>query len=218
MNTYAAKIGVNTDLYHFVDVWSLDHDALAFIPQPVQAVILLFPTTEKYHAFTESQTSQILAAGQTVHPDLYFTRQTIYNACGLYGMLHSLLNTPTPLSLPPDSILAHISRSSEGKSPDERAKVLEQCKELEQVHEGMAREGQTEAPPLESEVLPHYVAFVYKGGHIYEMDGAKPFPINHGPCKEEELLEKAAKEVQAFIDRDPDMTEFSVIALVPNVN
>lgn len=28
----------------------------------------------------------------------------------------------------------------------------------------------------------HFAAFVEKDGSLYELDGRKPFPINHGKC------------------------------------
>lgn len=35
----------------------------------------------------------------------------------------------------------------------------------------------------------HFVAFVHKGGYLYELDGRKEFPINHGETDPEKLLE-----------------------------
>ncbi|KXS11596.1 ubiquitin carboxyl-terminal esterase L3 [Gonapodya prolifera JEL478] len=216
MNNYASKIGVDMASHSFVDVWSLDHEVLAFVPQPVLAVILLFPTSDNYHNFTRSQIASIQAAGQTVDPLLYFARQTIANACGTFGMLHALTNNTPPLTLKPDGILARIVRESEGKTPDERAAILEVSNDLAGIHDGFAHQGQTQAPSLDEDITPHFISFISKSGHLYEMDGAKPFPINHGPCTQDELLAKSIEVVRGFIQRDPDMLQFTLIALAPN--
>ncbi len=46
-----------------------------------------------------------------------------------------------------------------------------------------------QTPNIEDDVDLHFIAFVEKDGELYELDGAKPFPINHGPIDENMLLE-----------------------------
>eukprot|EP00842_Homolaphlyctis_polyrhiza_P006697 jgi/Hompol1/7028/HPOL_000293-RA len=46
MNKYLRLLGVRSSL-QFCDVFSLDDEMLQYIPQPVKAVVLLFPITEK---------------------------------------------------------------------------------------------------------------------------------------------------------------------------
>lgn len=58
--------------------------------------------------------------------------------------------------------------------------LLLQDDEIEEVHEEAAQEGQSEQI-AQGEVDTHFVCFVEKEGHLYELDGRKSFPINHGP-------------------------------------
>lgn len=44
LNKYLSKLGVS-EAYQLFDVYGLDDDALAFLPQPVKAIILLFPVS-----------------------------------------------------------------------------------------------------------------------------------------------------------------------------
>lgn len=65
-----------------------------------------------------------------------------------------------------------------------------------------AQQGDTAAPPADEEVDLHFVAFVCVAGALYELDGRKAGPINHGPCAPERLLEETARVVRAnFIER-----------------
>lgn len=72
---------------------------------------------------------------------------------------------------------------------------------------------------VQSEVIEdtwqHFVAFVRKGGDLYELDGRKDFPINHGPTSEETFLQDAVKVVRQFMDRDKGELRFTVVALAP---
>lgn len=79
-------------------------------------------------------------------------------------------------------------------SPEERGEMLlkpdENCKAfyLINAHQELAMEGQTELNPNEK-VNHHFAAFVEKGGNLYELDGRKAFPINHGPTTDDTFLE-----------------------------
>ena len=82
------SLGVTSNLV-FQDVLSLDSDMLAFIPRPVLALILVFPTSELYEkekANEESTRDDYKGRGET--EDVTWFKQTINNACGLYGILH----------------------------------------------------------------------------------------------------------------------------------
>lgn len=60
------------------------------VPQPVKAVILLFPITENYEKDSKEEVKQIQEKGQEVSPNVVFFKQTIPNACGTIGLLHTL--------------------------------------------------------------------------------------------------------------------------------
>lgn len=48
------------------------------------------------------------------------------------------------------------------------------------VHASHAATGQTETPDIADEVNLHFVCLIERDGHLYELDGNKPYPINHG--------------------------------------
>lgn len=46
-----------------------------------------------------------------------------------------------------------------------------------------AQQGVTAAPSADEEVDLHFIAFVHRDGCLYELDGRKAGPINHGASR-----------------------------------
>ena len=63
------------------------------------------------------------------------------------------------------------------------------------------------------DVNSHFVAFSHVEGFLYELDGRKAFPINHGPCTADTLLAHSIKVIQGFMSRDPDEIGFTMVVL-----
>ena len=60
------------------------------VPQPVVSVLLLYPITANNEAYRKEQAQK---EEQIIPSDLIFYKQTISNACGTIGLLHSLANS-----------------------------------------------------------------------------------------------------------------------------
>ncbi|EEB88180.1 hypothetical protein MPER_14122 [Moniliophthora perniciosa FA553] len=78
----------------FQEVYSLDHEMLEHISRPVLALVILFPTIgDKYlEDLAEERKNRPAYTGSGESEDVVWFKQTIGNACGLYGILHSLSN------------------------------------------------------------------------------------------------------------------------------
>ncbi|KAI9197455.1 uncharacterized protein BJ171DRAFT_519578 [Polychytrium aggregatum] len=213
MNEYVSKLGISSS-WIYTDVYGFDPELLGFIPRPCRAVLLLFPITEKYEQFRKDEQSRIEQSGQTVSDQVYFVRQTIGNACGTIGLIHSLLNNRDAIDLGNGAIKS-IWDQTQGISPEQRAKTLESSKELARIHDESSHQGQTHAPSADEEVDLHFICFVEKERHIYELDGRKPFPINHGVATGD-LLNDSVEVIKKFMEREPDQLNFTAIALVRN--
>ncbi|KAG0200433.1 Ubiquitin carboxyl-terminal hydrolase isozyme L3 [Mortierella sp. GBA30] len=193
----------------------LDDELLAFVPQPVHALILLFPITPKYEEYCKEERQRIDLQGQSVSPKVVFYPQTISNACGTMGVLHSIANNWAhggSLQLTEGGIINNFLQKTINLSPAERAKALEGDKALAAVHEKYASTGQTETPDIADEVDLHYVCLIERDGHLYELDGNKPYPVNHGTTSRDSFLFDAIQVAKEFVKRDPDNLHFSVIA------
>mmetsp|Transcript_22690 Transcript_22690/g.31597 ORF Transcript_22690/g.31597 Transcript_22690/m.31597 type:complete len:240 (-) Transcript_22690:35-754(-) len=213
LNKYIQNLGVPGSKWQFIDVLGFDEDLLQMVPRPVCAVLLLFPITEVSEEDDQKQLTKITKEGQSVSDKLWFMKQTIGNACGTIGVLHSLANNAEKFDLKKDAPLSKFLQKTASLSPEERADALIASEAIAEAHEESAKEGQTETPALESDINLHFVVFVERDGHLYELDGRKPFPVNHGPTSPDTLLEDAVKVVDHFIKRDPEQVNFSTIAL-----
>ena len=114
--------------------------------------------------------------------------------------------------------MGRILKEGIPQNPDGRARVLENNPDLERVHTAIALQGQT-APPEhpDDDVDNHYTCFVrsQKNGHLYELDGDKKGPIDHGLVMgaDDDMLSPAAlKFVREYLQRDGSL-QFSLLAL-----
>ncbi|KAL8911315.1 MAG: hypothetical protein Q9171_003480 [Xanthocarpia ochracea] len=205
----------------FIDIWSLDDpDQLSVIPQPVLAFVLVLPTSRDYEKLKAEQ-----RARQGDHIDsldsvnvLWF-KQTIHNACGLYGLLHAICNTQLQEAIRPESLLDKLLKSA-NQNPAEGTHFLENSKQLEETYAAAANQGSSSVPNAEDEVDFHYVCFVRgkDGQFLYELDGDLKGPVRRGPLATQEadsLFEAGLNAVREYIQQenggDP---KFSLMALV----
>jgi ubiquitin carboxyl-terminal hydrolase L3 len=178
------------------------------------AVILLFPfdTSEQYEEHCKRQNELVKERGLDYPSDLFFLKQVVGNACGTMALIHALANTQNETELQ-DGILKEFISETSGLSPEERGLALGNSEKMAQAHGNMAEEGQTLAPDRDVNQLPHFAAFVHKGGSLYELDGKLIAPLNHGPTNPEDFLKDAAKVCQIRMARDPTDLRFTLVAL-----
>ncbi|KAF2822380.1 cysteine proteinase [Ophiobolus disseminans] len=214
------RLGVHESL-EFEDVLSLDDpDLLSFLPRPVYALILVFPTAVDYDEKIREDNSKYEKddsheAESTV---LYF-KQTINNACGLYAILHAVCNGEARLWLAPNSTLDNIRQNALCSSVEETALALEDNEELERAYAEASQQGDTEAPvDPEQEVDHHYICFVksHKNGHLYQLDGDRRQSIDLGPVPiiEDVLSDRCLDVIRGMIADEGGNMNFSLMALV----
>ncbi|PAA77116.1 hypothetical protein BOX15_Mlig012197g1 [Macrostomum lignano] len=208
LNKYAHNLGLPSN-WNFIDVFSLDSDVLAMVPQPVAGLVFIYPITPESEA--EPFGEQLEKSD-----DVYFMKQTVSNACGTVAMLHTIGNSLEKLKLKEGSSLLNFFNKSSGASctPETRAKLMAEDETLTSAHEEAAGEGQTETPSRDTCTNLHFVALLHRSGQLWEMDGRRNGPICHGATTEDQFLLDSAKVMQKYIDRQgKDDVHFSVIAL-----
>ena len=117
--------------------------------------------------------------------------------------------------------MARILSSCVPLAPAARAKIIEDSEEIESAYRTVALQGDSDVPEnAEDEVDFHYVCFVKstKTGHLYELDGDRKGPVDHGALEagEDVLSGRALRVIQNFIGREKGANvNFSLLALVP---
>ncbi|CAL1385262.1 unnamed protein product [Linum trigynum] len=206
MNQFLWGLGLPENEAECVDVYGLDEELLAMVPQPVLAVIFLYPLT----AQNEQERLQQEGVVKEPNGNVYFMKQTVGNACGTIGLLHAVGNIKSKLHLSEGSFLDRFFKSTANMDPLERAKFLENDREMETAHSVAATGGETEAS---DNVDTHFICFACVDGELYELDGRKAGPVLHGSSSPESLLQDAAKVIKGMIQKNPDSLNFNVIAV-----
>lgn len=108
-------------------------------------------------------------------------KQYAQNACGTIGLFHIILNAVKnhPNIVIPESYLDKFKNEGQAKSADERGKIFKESKSLLEEHKSASSEGQSES---KSECNSHFISFIQSNGRLFEMDGFKKCPVDHGPC------------------------------------
>ena len=213
--------------FGFHDVYGLDAELLAMVPEPALALLLLFPLGS-----AREDARRIAASGDAPEApaDLWFVKQTVGNACGTIGLLHAVANSAGALGLSnanasasasAGSFLARFVAGTAGLSPEARAAALEADDELEAAHAAAAHEGDTDVGDLDSDVDLHFVCFVPgSDGHVWELDGRKQGPVRHAALDPEgrTFLASCADTVRTFMEEHGSAkgnVQFNLIALAP---
>ncbi|KAG6460026.1 ubiquitin carboxyl-terminal hydrolase [Manduca sexta] len=210
MNKYLHKLGVS-EKWRMVDVIGLEGEALQWVPRPVLAVILLLPLSDAYEQNRCEKENDFLNKRQETPKDMFHLKQVLSNVCGTIALVHSVANNTHHIDLD-DGLLKTYLKDAQGLDASAKGALLENSVAILEAYKDIIDEEEGDA---EETVNNHFVTFVHKDGALYELDGRKSFPVNHGPTTSETLLEDAAKICRDFIAREPENIGFNVVALVP---
>ncbi|KAL8730704.1 MAG: hypothetical protein Q9166_003896 [cf. Caloplaca sp. 2 TL-2023] len=224
MTTLIHKLGLSPTLA-FHDVFSLDDPSLlAFIPRPVHALLLVFPVTPTYEKSRKEEDGPLpeYSASGSGEEVIWF-RQTIRNACGMIGLLHSACNGGAREMIAPSTDLANLITNALFLDPAARARLIETSPSIARAHASAAAQGDTAAPSADQNVDLHFVAFVKSAeNNLWELDGRRKGPLNRGELGvEDDLLAEKALDlgVRRFIKRETEGDgRFSLVALAPSMD
>ncbi|KZT65964.1 cysteine proteinase [Daedalea quercina L-15889] len=190
------------------DLYSLDSASLAEI-QPIHAFVFLF----KWVGSSAGPT-----AGQ-YDPDFpgFFAHQVVNNACATLAVMNAIGNIP---GLPMGSQLADLISFTTGMDAQTRGMTITSSDWLREAHNALSPPSAISLDGLglskTAEDAYHFIVYMPYMGCVYEFDGLKQYPVNHGAFSEsgEGWVAKAREVIEARIGTyPPGALEFSLLAL-----
>lgn len=158
------------------ELWSLDADSFTPFAKPIYGLFFLF----KYQKRTRTGGGE-----DAVVPDgLFFAHQVISNACGTLALLHVVMNAD---GIDAGPVLGDFRAFTEGMDPTMRGMALEQCDPIRTAHNSFARPEpflHEDRQAGDDDDVFHFIAYVPKGGVVYELDGLAAGPVSLGTVPE----------------------------------
>jgi ubiquitin carboxyl-terminal hydrolase L3 len=228
LTSYIHELGVSKQ-YAFTEVLGLDDELLQMIPShSVVAVLLLFPYTSNFKRKRYEEHQHIVQHHIPSNHDIYFLPQIVSNACGTVGIVHAVLNnqelfndnTTATTESNPKNWFRDFYRHTKPFDLKQRAEYFSVDKSIESLHHKYAVQGSTSAEDSMN-VDVHYNAWIMSPNSssddisLYELDGTKIQPIDHGKTSQETFLHDVASKIKnEFMANDPTEVRYSVLALV----
>ncbi|XP_050414072.1 ubiquitin carboxyl-terminal hydrolase calypso isoform X2 [Patella vulgata] len=172
------------------------YDLQKKIDGPVYGFIFLFRWIEERRCRRKTSTEvECFVREEDTVNSIFFAQQIIPNSCATHALLSVLLNS-NKVSLGENLNL--LKQFSDKMSPENKGLAIGNMPALARAHNSHARpeprhlpEKQPGLSTVKTGEAFHFVSYVPINGSLFELDGLKPYPIDHGPWeKEEEWTEK----------------------------
>lgn len=156
---------------------------------------------------------------------MFFAHQIIVNSCATHALLSVLLNCPE-LELGPT--LTELKKFSAGLDPESKGYAIANMVELSRAHNKHARPSNITLPLTGRKgsvvssahaLMPetyHFVSYVPINGRLFELDGLKEYPIDHGPWGEHEKWTDLFQRTISFRLTESENFLFNLMALIPD--
>ncbi|XP_031641210.1 ubiquitin carboxyl-terminal hydrolase calypso [Contarinia nasturtii] len=202
------------------------YDLHKIIEGPVYGFIFLFRWTEERRARRKvvENVAEIFVKDEEKVNSIFFAQQVVPNSCATHALLSVLLNCP---DLHLGETLSRLKTHTKGMSPENKGWAIGNTPELACAHNSHAMSQAKRRLDKSSGISTgrftgeafHFVSFVPIDGHLFELDGLKPFPMNHGPWKDaEDWTDKfrCTMEERLGISTGEQDIRFNLMAVVPD--
>lgn len=197
------------------------------LESPVYGFIFLFRWIEERRSrrkFVE-QIESFVRDEETIN-NIFFAQQMVPNSCATHALLSILLNYP---NLHLGETLSRLKHHTLGMNPENKGWAIGNTPELACAHNSHAIPQARKKTDKNAGVSTgrftgeayHFVCFVPINGHLFELDGLKPYPTDHGPwASDEDWTDKFRRVMAERLGRDAGEQvhdiRFNLMAVVPD--
>lgn len=193
----------------------------------VYGFIFLFRWVEERRSRRKvvEQTEQFVKDEDVVN-NIFFAQQMVPNSCATHALISILLNCP---NIHLGETLHRLKAHTQGMSPENKGWAIGNTPELACAHNSHAMPQAKRRLEKSSSVSTgrftgrgeafHFVSYVPIGSRLYELDGLKPFPIDHGPCSDQDWTDNFRSVIQDRLGITADEyneIRFNLMAVVPD--
>ncbi|CAJ1025548.1 Ubiquitin carboxyl-terminal hydrolase, family 1/Ubiquitin carboxyl-terminal hydrolases, putative [Leishmania lindenbergi] len=131
---------------------------------------------------------------------VFFAKQVIHNACATLAIMNTLCNYSDQVDLGP-KVQNYLSFCQD-LDPEMRGSLLDSFDELREAHNSFAPRSafEKDEPSQKNADVYHFVSFVYRHGHIWELDGLQEGPLQCREATDANYREALVEVVQRRID------------------
>ncbi|KAK7102465.1 hypothetical protein V1264_020680 [Littorina saxatilis] len=174
------------------------YDLTKSMEGPVYGFIFLFRWIEERRSRRKAnpEVDSFVTDDDAVN-SIFFAQQIIPNSCATHALLSVLLNS-NKVHL--GDTLTRVKDFTKHMNPEDKGYAIGNMPDLARAHNSHARPEPKQLPEKQSGISTvrtmdsesfHFVSYVPINGHLFELDGLKPYPIDHGPWeKTEDWTEK----------------------------
>ncbi|XP_023941364.1 ubiquitin carboxyl-terminal hydrolase isozyme L5 isoform X2 [Bicyclus anynana] len=194
------------------ELWSIN-DCIFENLRPVHGLIFLFKYVQHEEPSNPVVTDNRLE-------NIYFAKQVINNACASQAVINMLLNCNHPdVYLGPE--LTKFKEFTMSFDPYMRGLTLSNSQTIRAAHNSMSRpclfEFDAKTPSKEEDAY-HFISYMPINGRVYELDGLREGPIDHGPVNPGQdwldiVCPIICTKVNTYLDNE---INFSLMALISN--
>uniref|UniRef100_A0A8C6PDM9 ubiquitinyl hydrolase 1 n=1 Tax=Nothobranchius furzeri TaxID=105023 RepID=A0A8C6PDM9_NOTFU len=204
------------------------YDLQSKCQSPVYGFIFLFKWIEERRSRRKVNTlvDETSVIDEEIVNDMFFAHQLIPNSCATHALLSVLLNCS---GVELGTTLSRIKAFTKGFSPESKGYAIGNAPELARAHNSHARPEPRHLPEKQNGISAvrtmeafHFVSYVPIKDRLFELDGLKSYPIDHGPWGEdEEWTDKARRVIMeriglATAGEPYHDIRFNLMAVVPD--
>ncbi|XP_056098415.1 ubiquitin carboxyl-terminal hydrolase BAP1 isoform X1 [Rhinichthys klamathensis goyatoka] len=177
------------------------YDLQSKCQSPVYGFIFLFKWIEERRSRRKVSTlvDETSVIDDDIVNDMFFAHQLIPNSCATHALLSVLLNCS---GVELGNTLSRMKAFTKGFSPESKGYAIGNAPELAKAHNSHARPEPRHLPEKQNGISAvrtmeafHFVSYVPIKDRLFELDGLKAYPIDHGPWGEEEEWTDKARRV-----------------------